>query len=329
MGGVYTFGMTWDDLNGTELAFSLAKKMIPHNGLLNCSLKNPCQPPPSCEMVGPRFTLGRPRLKSLWAYLVLWAIRNINQEVKNQYDALQGSAIDSTLETFNVDDYFPKPDKKFPLLNSLTGLGTVFAAVSGFLGPLAGVAGAVGAIAPAVGTAFERSFQMNVDRSNPLVAQKTFAPKVRKIYDLFTDSLENITADLFAGREIAGRRLLPEMMRDGAWVDPNPLTDLADAQQQIFFEIFSRSIDQLWKAPTSNKMWVLYVDLQEEANSTRKCDDDRSGPQDLKYCDNGGVYYAYNFIEKGNHLGYLGYPWGADKLLAKLEIDPKVSTTLS
>ena len=71
-------------------------------------------------------------------------------------------------------------------------------------------------------------------------------------------------------------------------------------------------------------MWVLFVNTGDMPPSTVNCDNDFTGPQDMKYCGDGGVYYAYNFIEKGDHMGYLWYPWGAEKMKSKIKIDPKV-----
>lgn len=321
-------GLVWPGIGEATLSAQLREQLTSANTVLNCSLKNPCQAPPDCDMVGQYFTRDKPKWRSQWGYSALWALRNINQELTTQYIAIQAATIDATLATFNVDTYFPKPNKKFPLLNVLTGLGTAFAVVSGFLGPLSAVAaattGAVGAIAPAVGTYFERYYAANVDRSDPNVAQKTFAPKVRQVYDLFINALDNITSDLFAGREIEGQVLLTEMMRGGRWVNPQVLTEVSDAKEQIFYEIFARSLDALWKTPTSDKRWVLFVDLQEEGDTTYKCGNNTDGPPDLRYCADGGVYYAYNFVEKGDHLGFLSYPWGADQLKSALKIDPAV-----
>ena len=60
--------------------------------------------------VGTRFTLDpqRPLFQSSWAYNVLTAIANINQQLSNQYQALQSAAIESALATFNIADYWPK-----------------------------------------------------------------------------------------------------------------------------------------------------------------------------------------------------------------------------
>ena len=69
-----------------------------------------------------------------------------------------------------------------------------------FAAAASGALGAASAIAPAVGTYYERSFQNDIDRSDPNVAQKTFAPKVRQVYDLFGLTLESFTTNLFAGK---------------------------------------------------------------------------------------------------------------------------------
>ena len=69
-------------------------------------------------------------------------------------------------------------------------------------------------------------------------------------------------------------------------------------------------------------MWVLFNDLQDDANHS-KCDQHVDGPQTMKYCGDGGVYYAYNYIEDGDLVGHVDYPWGADRL-GERDIDPKV-----
>lgn len=53
---------------------------------------------------------------------------------------------------------------------------------------------------------------------------------------------------------------------------------------------------------------------------------DLNGPQDSKYCDDGGVYYAYNFIEWPGEGGGVGPPWGADQLMPQANVQLDVST---
>ena len=326
--GVGVAGVPFYGIGDRPLASMLRRVWVSPNDVLNCSLKNPCEPPPDCDEVGATFTATKPRYKMRWAFYALWAIRNLNQQFVDEYQAIQGAAIESTLDTFNVDIYWPKPGHKFSLLIVLTGLGLAFAIISGILGYAAaaatGVAGAIGAAAPAVATYFERSYTANL-RSDPIAAQKTFAKQVRQVYDLFVEELNNVANAVFSDNLRQEEISLQDVLQDGSWVNPQQITEVPDAQKQAFIEIFSRSIDLFWKTPTSNKMWVLFVDLQDGAQSTYNCDDDNTGPQDLEYYGNGGVYYAYNFVEKGDHQGYIGYPWGANKTLEKIGIDPKVS----
>ena len=113
-------------------------------------------------------------------------------------------------------------------------------------------------------------------------------------------------------------------MAHGAWVNGSALAKLTDLETNFTLEILSRSIDALWKTPTSNKMWVLFVDLDDDLLKNQ-CLGDHSGPQDSKYCDDGGVYYAYNFVEDGEQRGHLDYPWGGQLLMSKYEINLTVS----
>ncbi len=73
-------------------------------------------------------------------------------------------------------------------------------------------------------------------------------------------------------------------------------------------------------------MWVLFVDLGDDDDKKWRCGNDTSGPPTMKYCADHGVYYAYNFVEKGDLIGHRNYPWGADKMKLNLGIDPAVSS---
>lgn len=237
------------------------------------------------------------------------AFANINQQLLNQYQALQSTVVEDALAAFNIDDYFSKPGKGIELKNIITGLSTVLAAVSGFipsLGPkLVALqvpetsTGSLAAIASGARTYFERGLAKNVDRSDPNVAQKRFGPIVRQVFRVFSESLDNITSALLQGECIDDTFDIYDMVWNGSWIDRNALSIIAAIQAQLFYEITSRAIDGLWKTPTSNKKWVLFVDLGDDENK-RKCMNDISGPASLKYCTDGGVYYTYNFVEKGD-----------------------------
>lgn len=210
-------------------SFSTTLRSIMGAGVgLKCTLKNPCLLPPDCAATGTRYyaTRGKPIYHSRWSYLAIWAIRNINEQLNNQYVAVKGAAIEATLDTFNIDDYLPKPNKDFGLFNALTGLGAVFGAVGGFLPPvIAPLAGSLGAIIPAVGAEFERSIAAD-PVYGALVNQKKFAPIVRRIYKNFVDTLDSVATDLLDGKKIGGEADILDMMKDGVWLNPDQLLEV-------------------------------------------------------------------------------------------------------
>ena len=147
-----------------------------------------------------------------------------------------------------------------------------------------------------------------------------------KIYDTLLKVMNDAIDTLFAGRSIQdqhGSFNITDMLKGGTWATPRNLTDLSELGRQVKTEILSRSINSLWKTEFSNKMWVLFVDHQED-KSTAKCMADTSGPPDSKYCADGGVYYTYNFIEGGGEAGGLHYPWGG-KDLGRVNMNVAVS----
>ena len=328
-GGVDSDGIRLYGLGSESLSHQLRAEFLGPTQASNCSLETLCETPQDCDQVGslgPRRPLvkGSPRRRSDWAFNALTAIANINRQLFNQFEALQSAGIEDALAAFTIDDYFPEQDQGIALQNIITGLSTVLSVASGFI-PVAGPAiGALGTIASSAGTYLERSISANVDQSDPNIAQKRFAPIVRQIFRYFSESLDNVTAELFRGERIDGKFDIYDMMRDGTWADQSSLTRITHTQEQLFLEITSRAINGLWKTPTSNKMWVLFVDLDDDETKS-KCMNDTSGPKSLRYCGDGGVYYAYNFVETGAGAGYRYYPWGADKMKFNLGIDPAVS----
>ena len=289
-----------------------------------CSLESRCHLDLDCTQTGSRkaLALGTNRLvlQSRWGYFALTALANINDQLSNQYVAIKGAAIRATLDTFNIDDFYPQKNQQFSLRNVISGCGTVFALIGGFTPIASGFVGGASAVVGALGGLLSSEIAQATD---PLATQKTFAPKVEEIYAKFVSSLNNATTALFDGGKV-GNATIFDLMRNGSWVDSRILSRVSSVETQLKIEILSRSIDALWKTGPSNKTYVLFVDLQDDPSTKAKCLDDTDGPLELRYCDDGGVYYAYNYVEDGNLEGHLDYPWGADKLQG-IDIDMRVS----
>ena len=71
-------------------------------------------------------------------------------------------------------------------------------------------------------------------------------------------------------------------------------------------------------------MWVIFLHLGDVPPDKYQCENFHEGPEQLKYCEDGGVYYAYNFVETGHKSGHVGFPRGFDSL-PRLAIDPRVT----
>ena len=73
-----------------------------------------------------------------------------------------------------------------------------------------------------------------------------------------------------------------------------------------------------------------FIKTPEAFADAKHLDADKTGPPDSKYCDDGGVYYTYSFIEdtKPTKGGDVGWPWGADQLEPKANISLKVGNNL-
>lgn len=91
--------------------------------------------------------------------------------------------------------------------------------------------------------------------------------------------------------------------------------------------MIARGINALWR---QYNVYVYYTWLDDAGAKSKdagtKCDLDRSGPQDSKYCADEGVYYLYLYLAGQRSAGY---PYGGNKLQAEYNINPKVSLKLS
>ena len=143
--------------------------------------------------------LGQEVVPLTWGLPALISLQNINQQLSNQYVAIKGALGILALDTFSVGDFYPTPDGRFNIVNALTGLGTILSVVSGFVPGIGPGLVATGVILPAVGTFLGNSA---ASKSDPLVGQKEFAPRVRQLYTNYVDALDKAAETLFRGDAI-------------------------------------------------------------------------------------------------------------------------------
>lgn len=326
-GGVDLSGVWWPGKGSGTVTQELGRQMGKND--FDCSLTLPCQPSSDldCAAIGLRQAPWKEVIRCKWGLFALTAIENISQHLTSSYAALDAINVTAILDGFKIDDFRPKGGTKFTNLDFLRGLGNVFAVAAGFAPAALPRTTPNNLILPGQGaflSAVSASLSQNNAGSGATdVSQDDFNSEVEKVYDQLKGALDGIVKILFSGEALNGVSLT-DMLRDGAWVNATTIPNVGDISQQLRIEILSRAINDLWKIFSSNKRWVLFVDLQDDPANQAKCIADNTGPQDLKYCGDGGVYYSYNYVETGDHDGHTDYPWGAEKL-QNLGIDMRVS----
>ncbi|KAI4182725.1 MAG: hypothetical protein LQ346_006508 [Caloplaca aetnensis] len=312
-GGVDEYGVFWEGRRKQEPIATTIGRQFWDQLSEQCSIKDPCAPDINCERIG-SYTglalgrLGRP-LKLPWVVLVSDAVKNLNLQLRNTFDQVLNAINSLALDAFYIDEFSPAKDPDTDIKDNLAGLGSILTILGGII-PVAGqTLDVAGTITSGIG-----GFIANAAPPDPLAAQKTFATNVLAYYEGLRDGLERFTTQLFAGAQIsgpAGSFDLFALMKEGVWVGPDALTDVSQLNRDIRTEVTARSIDAIWKTWPSNKMWVLFTDLQDHEDH-KKCLQDTTGPEETKYCADGGVYYAYNFIQDGAGGGDVGARWNWD-----------------
>ena len=280
-GGVDQRGFYWEGRRANEpVAQTVGRQFWNHRGV-ECTVKSPCHMDLDCTKIG-SFTALRlgyfdQSVKRPAIFLASAAFVNLEQQLTNQYIELKDAIESLALDTFGIDIFSPAKSVDFGIQNSLTGPGTIFTVLGGFIPGGAGLAlNSAGSIAGGVG-----DFLANSIPPDPNAAQKRFAEQVKTYYNALVGGMEDLVTQLFEGKSIPRRGLKSEssnftifdLIRDGAWVNASAITRVSKLNKKIRTEVLARSIDSLWKTPTSNKMWVLFVDLGDDkiSNSTQKC----------------------------------------------------------
>ena len=228
---VGTFGMYWQGvafnervevLNGsvvpveTPPTFSVAlgRQMLGDQAF-KCSLAAPCAPQIDCRSVGNQvaYEFGQEVFPVAWAFYVMTAIKNINQQLSNQYIAIKGAAITATLRTWSIQDFFPDPKKPFPMLDALQAISSAFSLFGGFIPGISGKAFAQGGnLVGAVNGFLGRQ----INPGGPEIPQERYADSIEAIYSTFVDDLDEVTQMLFDGGSINGDFNITDMMKGGA-----------------------------------------------------------------------------------------------------------------
>ena len=267
-GGIDTGGVFWEGQRVNESTAEAVGRQFWYLRGVKCTIRSPCQPTLDCSRIGSytatRLGKSDTPMKLPWVLLASSAIKNLNQQLVNQYSELKDAIQSLALDTFSIGYFYRVEKQDFSVRESLPGLCGLFTVLGGFvpvIGPFAEITGTV-----ASGVA--GYLASSAASSNPFEIQGPFAEKVLAYYRGLLSGMEDIVAKIFEGKRI-GNFNLTDIISDGRWVDPDSLTRVSDLNRKIRTEILARSIDSLWKTPPSNKIWVLFTHLQDDTEGTK------------------------------------------------------------
>ena len=332
-GGVDSDGLSHPGWNRTIPLVEYFYKYFTEQQMFRCSITD-CSPVMNlaCDSNGRHLTSYSETsnfFRSRWAYFVLESVANIYQHLSRQYFALDQVGFNATLEIFSLPDFWDKDAEQHTTLrNVLTSLSLIFVGVSIFLPPLSSVAplyaGTAGAMVAGANTFYERSLSGTLNDQTLDRAQKAYAQILQVIWTNFLNQLTTLFNVTTSGDNSTLGFSVDQMISNGAWsFDPALIRSDEEDTKNLQIEVRSRTIDQFWNIPHRDKMWVMFLDLGDIPPDTAKCQEYQSGPPQLKYCADGGVYYTYNFREPKDLEGHVCFPWGFDSI-PRLGIDPQV-----
>ena len=317
-GGVDTEGLWWPGSSG-DFSQALFSQLLGSEAT-ECSLNTPCNAILNCHQVGSRLSKKGAVSESRWGILTLIAVINMNKALASQYAAVRTSGSGLGLETLNLDQFFPRPNPSINLSKAWAGMSTAFALTTGVMPNLSTPFGSIGLMVSALGD-LAKSQWLEIPAEGRIASQKTIQPLSRDLLERWLDAYNAAVSNIFKGKR-QGEVNITKLLWEGAWIDTKNIQAIGAGGIDV--EFASRAVNELWKTAPSNKVWVSFVDLHDDPASPVKCFADNTGPQQSKFCGDGGVYYSFNLIETGNLQAYVSYPWGTDHL-REIGIEPQVS----
>ncbi|CAO1599069.1 hypothetical protein XANCAGTX0491_002815 [Xanthoria calcicola] len=249
---------------------------------------------------------------SRWGILALESVLNLHTWFSDIWNGLRDGQQGATSVVFKAAQDFVKPDSK---VNA--DIKSIVAGASFMIGILGGFPGA--AIANSAAGALSASLGIALSASS---GDQRFQGA-----DAFSTAIESFTQQSRASLLQINNAILNsaddfalDVLRGGAWIVA-PTYSAQDIGNFYKRSMIARGINALWR---QYNVYVYYTWLDDAGAKSKdagtKCDLDRSGPQDSKYCADEGVYYLYLYLAGQRSAGY---PYGGNKLQAEYNINPK------
>ena len=167
VGGIDTFGYFWEGKRpGESFATAIGRQYLASPDL-TCTLSSPCTPDLDCDKLGSYTALSAGAAGKVepmaHSYMVMASMKNLNQQMNNQYSELKDAINNLALTAFNIDEFYPKKGQDFSLLNTLSALSGFLSIVGGFIPVVGPAIAAAGAIAGGASSFISNSVASKLD----------------------------------------------------------------------------------------------------------------------------------------------------------------------
>ncbi|KAF2731694.1 hypothetical protein EJ04DRAFT_610071 [Polyplosphaeria fusca] len=272
-------------------------------------------------------------------YLTMRSLQGFQDFFKDYVDALDQTQINfNGMAAYLTDNFFPKPDAASALFlqEFFTALATVFS-IGGSYAKLIPIiagnnvaketSGALAALLGGIGGGYRVTVRFPSDPSFQNLSE--LGKFMTNVFEQVRSTLNDMQFNLATGKAWQGK-FFYEYAKGGAFMPgrgasagtPGAIDSPSKTLRQYLVKQFNaRAINYIWR---TQKIFITYT-----TDVDGSCENDRQGPQDLKYCRPGdqGVYYMYYWHQKsvgaGTTLGIdsfdtakMDYPVGWDKLAA-------------
>ncbi|KAL9633100.1 MAG: hypothetical protein Q9204_003536 [Flavoplaca sp. TL-2023a] len=250
---------------------------------------------------------------SRWGVFALNSVINLHRWLSDIWEGVDTGQKRANSIVFSAAKDFVKPDEKLNV-----GAKSILAGASFLLGLLGAVPAtavltnvanpSVGLLSATLGIHLKSSTgERNFETADAFFRViESFAQQTR-------DNLQEANSQILD----SANDFALQIISGGAWVDAprfdsNKKISANDVATFYRKNMISRGINALWK---QYNVYVYYTWLNDAGAKPgdSKCDLDRSGPQDSKYCADDGVYYLYMY--RAGRSG-ADYPYGGAKLAA-------------
>ncbi|KAI5864890.1 hypothetical protein GGS23DRAFT_619597 [Durotheca rogersii] len=271
-------------------------------------------------------------------YLVMQSVQGFQDYFRDLIQALDESQMNlNGMTAYLSENFFPPINKRFEeFIRELTiALGTVVSIGAGFSKLTTWVkatdlrkesAGAFGNLVNGIGAEYREVVKLPADQKFSDFAE--LGAVMTNIFEQTRTMLNNMQENIAIGNYWHGKRFL-DYAKGGAFLrGPGPEfsstpreSQLSTLRRYLQKQFNARAINYIWR---QQKIFITYT-----TDVDGSCEQDRQGPQDMKYCRDGdpGVYYLYFWHERSVGAGLtvglntfatgkMDHPVGWDKLAA-------------